>query len=109
MEIFCNETLMVRGFYIQFYPERKQQRKERFLNITFLNVLQKAPEEILIEYLNEYADSKAFLSAQKEAQQNRILHGDSCIPSEQITSAYTANNTQYVWKNNIVYLQQTTC
>ena len=38
METFCNEKLIMRGFNMQFYPERKQPQREGLPNISFLDV-----------------------------------------------------------------------
>ena len=53
MEIFCSHTVMVKGFNIQFYPDKKKQ----LVNISFLYVPPKNTEELRTEFLNEYVPS----------------------------------------------------
>ena len=60
METFCTEPLEIRSFTITFSPETKKSRKPKLLNISFLNVSSETPDDILTEFLNEYADIKGF-------------------------------------------------
>ena len=60
METFCAEPLEIGTFTITFSPATKKQRQSKLLNISFLNVPPETPEDILTEFLNEYADIKGF-------------------------------------------------
>ena len=59
METFCSEPLEIRSFTITFSLDKKF-RPPKLLNISFLNVPPETPEDILIEFVNEYADIKGF-------------------------------------------------
>ena len=59
METFCAEPLEIGTFTITFSPATKK-RQSKLLNISILNVPPETPEDILTEFLNEYADIKRF-------------------------------------------------
>ena len=58
METFCQEPLRIRDFFIHFLHEQKKPRTQNILNISFLNTPPEMLEEILTEFLKEYADIK---------------------------------------------------
>ena len=58
METFCTEPLEIGTFTITFTPATRKHQKPKLLNISFLNVPPETPEDILTEFLNEYADIK---------------------------------------------------
>ena len=60
MENFCTEPLEIVSFTITFSPDTKKHWPPELLNISFLNVPPETPENILTEYVNEYADIKGF-------------------------------------------------
>ena len=60
METFCAEPLEIGTFTITFSPATQKQRQSKLLNISFLNVPPETPEDILTEFLNEYANIKGF-------------------------------------------------
>ena len=58
MKTFCQEPLRIRDFFIHFLHEQKKPRTQNILNISFLNTPPEMLEEILTEFLKEYADIK---------------------------------------------------
>ena len=60
METFCTEPLEIGPFTITFSPDTQKHRQPKLLNISFLNVPPETPEDILTEFVNEYADIKGF-------------------------------------------------
>ena len=60
METFCTEPLEIGSFTITLSPDTKKHRPPKLLNISFLNVPPETPEDILTEFVNEYADIKRF-------------------------------------------------
>lgn len=58
METFCTEPLLVKGYNINFQPDKNFPRKkpQKLLNISFLNVPSKMPDQPLTELLADYAD-----------------------------------------------------
>ena len=60
METFCTEPLEIGSNTITFSPETKKHRPPKLLNISFLNAPPETLEDILTEFVNEYADIKGF-------------------------------------------------
>lgn len=57
METFSSQTLLIQGFNISFYPDkRKTKPQKRLMNISFPNIPPETPERILTEFLETYAD-----------------------------------------------------
>ena len=56
METFCTESLLVRGFNNNFRPNKQFPVKRKLLNISFLNVPPETPDELLNDFLSDYAD-----------------------------------------------------
>ena len=58
MEQFCCEPLSIQGFNITFYPEGTIKRKppKRLMNVSLINITPETPEQIVTEFLEEYAD-----------------------------------------------------
>ena len=57
--MFCSEHLTVRGYAIEFKPDKRQAKsKQLLMNINFLNVPPETPDHLLTDYLNNYADVK---------------------------------------------------
>ena len=58
MEAFCSDPLLVRGFNINLLPEKNFPTKKKYnlLNISFINIPSKIPDEPLTDYLSQYAD-----------------------------------------------------
>ena len=58
MEQFCCEPLSIQGFNVSFYPERrkKQLQPRRLMNVSFINIPPETPEEIVTEFLEQFAD-----------------------------------------------------
>ena len=58
MEQFCCEPLTIQGFSITFYPEGYIRRKppKRLMNISLINIPPETPEQLVTEFLEEYAD-----------------------------------------------------
>ena len=60
METFCTEPLEIGSYTITFSSETKKHRPPKLLNISFLNAPPETLEDILTEFVNEYADIKGF-------------------------------------------------
>ena len=58
METFCSETILIKGFDIQFRPKKKKkiQLQTNSWNISFQNVPAETPDESLAEFLSQYAN-----------------------------------------------------
>ena len=58
MEQFCCEPLSIQGFSITFYPEGNTGRKpsKRLMNISLINIPPETLEQLVTEFLEEYAD-----------------------------------------------------
>lgn len=73
METFCSRPLEIRSFTITFSLDNKKFRPPKLLNISFLNVPPETPEDILTEFVNEYADIKGFPFYTKK-RHNRVSY-----------------------------------
>ena len=58
MEQFCCEPLTIQGFSTTFYPEGHIRRKppKRLMNVSLINIPPETPEQLVTEFLEEYAD-----------------------------------------------------
>lgn len=83
METFCSEHLTVRGYAIEFMPDKRKSKPEQeLMNISFLNVPPETPDHLLTDYLNNYADIKGTpLYIKKISRWGRIFYRHSSISS----------------------------
>ena len=60
MEQFCCEPLTIQGFNTTFYPEGHLRKKppKRLMNVSLINIPPETPEQLVTEFLEEYADIK---------------------------------------------------
>ena len=57
METFCSEGLLVKGFNIEFNPDKKKPPPQKHLmNTSFSNIWPVTPEHLLTEFSSVYAD-----------------------------------------------------
>lgn len=57
METFCSQHLVIRGFNIECYPDKKKEQSEkRLMNISFLNIPPEILEHLVTDFVNTYSD-----------------------------------------------------
>lgn len=83
METFGSQTLLIQGYNISFYPDkRKLKPPKRLMNISFQNIPPETPEQIVTDFLETYADIKGSpLFRPKNTQRCRFLYWNEGRPS----------------------------
>ena len=98
METFCSQTLLIQGYNISFYPDkRKLKPPKRLMNISFQNIPPKTPEQIVTDFLETYADIEGSPLFDGKTQWCRFLYWNEGRPSHKTLPTHPEKITKHVW------------
>ena len=85
METFCSQTLLIQGYNISFYPDKRKLKPP------------KTPEQIVTDFLETYADIEGSPLFDGKTQWCRFLYWNEGRPSHKTLPTHPEKITKHVW------------